>query len=80
MVRECVYLIGREGNKEVSCKTNLETMRNMGAETADPLFYFGEKRPFFESIFSKLWDLGQFDEWGEITFSTGLIRCPKVSA
>jgi hypothetical protein len=81
----CVYIYGRDGAKEVLCQIFTKTLKQMHAgpdadPDADPLEVFAHHRRKIEKIFSSLYDLGLFDEKGEITFSTEPHDCPLPTA
>jgi hypothetical protein len=74
----CVYIMGRHDGGEVLCKIPFETLWTIGKGMSDPVVIYLANRTRIEGLFSNLWDHGHFDEHGNIQFSTGIHKCPKV--
>jgi hypothetical protein len=72
----CVYLYGNDGERAVLCQIYTETLYQMQGGDDDPLAKFAMHRRRIETIFSSLYDLGLFDEKGQITFSSEPHTCP----
>jgi hypothetical protein len=66
-----------DNGRTVLCQIYTETLLHMQVGQADLLRAFEMNRPKIEIIFSSLYDLGLFDEKGQITFSSEPHTCPS---
>jgi hypothetical protein len=67
-----VNIRARSATGPVHCRISVTTLAQMSRSAGDPLQDFERNRPKIESIFTKLYELGLFDEQGGITFSTAV--------
>ncbi|MFW6324168.1 MAG: hypothetical protein ACOC0U_03815 [Desulfovibrionales bacterium] len=78
IVSHCIHILAtdREKNRQVLCKVTFGTLKSMEPDQ-DPLKTFEERQPWFESVFSKMWDMGHVNEQGHVVFSTTPRDCPE---